>query len=54
KYNEALASVIDGEFDIDTDLGAASVNNMEIERRLAASVEFDQMFNNKVTNRHMD
>ncbi|KAJ2632578.1 hypothetical protein H4R22_001142 [Coemansia sp. RSA 1290] len=31
--NEALSSIIDGELDYDTDMGAASVNNVEAERR---------------------
>ncbi|KAJ1830271.1 hypothetical protein LPJ70_006957 [Coemansia sp. RSA 2708] len=31
--NEALASIIDGELDYDTDMGAAAVNNVEAEKR---------------------
>ncbi|PIA19413.1 hypothetical protein COEREDRAFT_79329, partial [Coemansia reversa NRRL 1564] len=34
--NEALASIIDGELDYDTDMGAAAVNNTEAERRAEA------------------
>ncbi|KAJ2080725.1 hypothetical protein H4R24_002867 [Coemansia sp. RSA 988] len=34
--NEALASIIDGELDYDTDMGAAAVNNTVAERRAEA------------------
>ncbi|KAJ2585547.1 hypothetical protein IWW49_004534, partial [Coemansia sp. RSA 1797] len=34
--NEALASIIDGELDYDTDMGAAAVNNVVAEKRAAA------------------
>ncbi|KAJ2727137.1 hypothetical protein GGI07_000021 [Coemansia sp. Benny D115] len=36
-HKELLNSILDGELDYDTDMGAASVNNVEAERRAEAA-----------------
>ncbi|KAJ2798062.1 hypothetical protein H4R21_004078 [Coemansia helicoidea] len=41
--NEALASIIDGELDYDTDLGAASVNNIDAERRAEMNAKAEKI-----------
>ncbi|KAJ2816243.1 hypothetical protein GGI24_005777, partial [Coemansia furcata] len=42
---EALASIIDGELDYDTDLGALSVNNIEAKLRAEASAKAERIAN---------
>ncbi|KAJ2341633.1 hypothetical protein GGF43_006125, partial [Coemansia sp. RSA 2618] len=41
--NETLASIIDGELDYDTDLGAVAVNNVVAERRAEARAKAAKM-----------
>ncbi|KAJ1731499.1 hypothetical protein LPJ61_002507 [Coemansia biformis] len=43
KQNEALASIIDGELDYDTDMGAVAVNNAEAQRRAELEAKADKI-----------
>ncbi|KAJ2025453.1 hypothetical protein GGI10_001051 [Coemansia sp. RSA 2530] len=54
---EVLASIIDGELDYDTDMGAASVNNIEAKLRAEASAKAEKIANEGIdefTRRHLD
>ncbi|KAJ2009804.1 hypothetical protein GGI04_000120 [Coemansia thaxteri] len=54
---EILSSIIDGELDYDTDMGAASVNNIEAKRRAEASAKAEQIAREGIdefTKRHLD
>lgn len=56
KVKEALSSIIDGELDYDTDLGAASVNNIEAKRREARAAKMSAMTPEEIQeydNRHL-
>ncbi|KAJ2741383.1 hypothetical protein GGI20_005223 [Coemansia sp. BCRC 34301] len=55
--NEALASIIDGELDYDTDMGAASVNNIEAKLRAEATAKAEKIAREEAdefTKRHLD
>ncbi|KAJ2889649.1 hypothetical protein GGI21_006484 [Coemansia aciculifera] len=55
--NEALASIIDGELDYDTDMGAASVNNIEAKLRAEATAKAEQIARKEAdefSKRHFD
>ncbi|KAJ2493948.1 hypothetical protein IWW37_000026 [Coemansia sp. RSA 2050] len=54
---EVLASIIDGELDYDTDMGAASVNNIEAKLRAEATARAERIANEGIdefTKRHLD
>ncbi|KAJ1650357.1 hypothetical protein GGF44_004118 [Coemansia sp. RSA 1694] len=55
--NEALASIIDGELDYDTDMGAVSVNNIEAKLRAEATAKAERLAREEAdefSKRHLD